>query len=87
MDDFGTDNKRADRAMAILEGCAVADYGKTLCQGCYTLNGDLTLIFTAKEALGVIKTKLQVDIPIPIVIKIVDRVVNILNEGENVAAI
>ena len=87
MDYFGTNNKQADLAMAILESFAVADSGKTLCQGCYTLEGDSPLIFTAKEAMDIIKTELQIDIQMPRVIKIVDTVVNLINEGENFASI
>ena len=79
MDDFGTGNKRADLAMVILEGCGVVDSGKTLCQVCYTLEVDSPLILTSKEALDRIKTELQIYILMPRVIKIVDRVFNLIN--------
>ena len=48
MDDFGTDNHQDYLEMEILEGSAIADYGKTLCQVCYTLEDNSLLIFHSK---------------------------------------
>ena len=40
-----TNETKAELAMATrLEGCAVADAGRTFCQGCYILEGDSPLI-------------------------------------------
>ena len=88
VEEFGSDDKRADLAMAILEGCSVADAGHTFCQGCYTLEGDSPLISTAKEALERIMAQFTQDTPFVRVERIVDRVVDlILQQGKDNAAI
>ena len=73
--------------MAILEGCSVADAGHTFCQRCYTLESDSPLIFTAKEALERITAQFTQDIPFIRVERIVDRVVDLIQQGKDNAAI
>lgn len=87
MTKFGTEEKKADLAMAIFEGAVIADSGKNFCQGCYTLEGVSPLIFTAKEVLDRIMTELRTDIPMPRVESILDRVLELIQECEDAITI
>ena len=83
---FGNDQGKAELAMAILEGGAIADSGKSFCQGCYTLEGDSPLIFAAAEVIKRINTDLDANVEMPRVDAVLSRVLDLLTEAHDYVA-
>lgn len=77
-DEFGTDDKAAELAMAIFEGSVIADFGRVFCKACYTLEGSSPLVFTATEELQKIVERMNDDIPMVRVHAVVGRVEELL---------
>jgi len=77
-------SKKAELGMAILEGSAVADGGKSFCEGCYILEGDSPLIFTTADVLERIEEKMEDVIEMPRVERNMAQVLRLVEEGYRV---
>ena len=79
--------EKLELAMAIIEGCAIADPGLIYLQGFYTLEGDSPFIFTADEELKKTTSQSIWVAPMRRVNIVVDRVVTIIQKVMDHSAI
>ena len=78
---FGTDEKKADLAITILERSVVFDAEKQFCQSYYTLEQSSLLIFTAAKEIERMEEVLKIDVEMTRVEAALPRIIQLLTES------